>query len=255
MLVHRIVSQTLEKQPEMVRMFEYYENLSPDAVTQQSLFSEVCWIVYASGFRYSVVKKYWPALQRAFYDFDVRRFVGEDDSTSKAASRICKVSGFRNVSKATWCVENAIRISELDRELRRLGGIRGFFELMSTKSAEELVQLAPQTISDLGLKGIGKTTIFHLLKNVGIDIFKPDIHVRRLLVRMKLTRKEDATPEDICRAMHFLSSVSGYRISQLDTFLFAYGVVIGDNIQTDLGLERQSEEEPHRLQALVPIIG
>jgi 3-methyladenine DNA glycosylase Tag len=230
MLVHRIVSHTLERRPEMASMFEYYENLSPDVITQQSLFSEVCWIVYASGFRYAVVKKFWPALQRAFYDFDVPRIAEEGDLVSKAASRICEVSGFRNMVKAAWCVENAKRLYELDGNLCHLGGIRGFFQLMSMKSAEELVELAPQTISDLGLKGIGKTTIFHLMKNVGIDIFKPDIHVRRLLAKMELISHQNAPVSELCKGIVFLSTVSGYCISQLDTFLFAYGVTIGDHL-------------------------
>ena len=112
-----------------------------------------------------------------------------------------------------------------------IGGVRGFFESLSADDPRELVRQVPAIIKQLGLKGIGKTTVFHLMKNVGIDIFKPDIHVRRLLTRMELIPQEDASLEEVCEAMVFLSAASGYKVSQVDTFLFAYGITIGDYIR------------------------
>ena len=150
-----MITRTLEKQPEMAQMFDYYEGLSPTRLTCEGIFSEVCWIVYSSGFRYSVVRKYWPALRKALYDFDICLAAGEGMEVSKAASRICEVSGFRNMSKAAWCVENARRIDELEGEFDHCGGIRGFFRLMAERNVSELVATAPQTIRELRLKGIG----------------------------------------------------------------------------------------------------
>lgn len=230
MLVDTLVSRTLERQPSAVDILEYYEGLSPASITQRRLFTEVCWIGYSSGFRYSVVKKYWPSIRKALYGFDVSRVAAKGRDVPDAALQICETSGFKNISKASWCVENARRIPELDEEWSSIGGIRGFFELLATERPDRLVQSAPAIVDQLSLKGIGRTTIFHLLKNVGIDIFKPDIHVRRLIAHMDLASSEDATPSEICDAMMFLSSMTGYRVSQLDTFLFAYGVVVGDDI-------------------------
>jgi hypothetical protein len=70
----------------------------------------------------------------------------------------------------------------------------------------------------------------HALKNVGIDIFKPDIHVRRTLSRLGLIRCEHVSTTEICIVMSFLSGVSDMKISELDTLLFVYGKATGDNV-------------------------
>lgn len=228
-MVDNIVSSTLLRQPSLVRMFEYYETLSPRRITSRRLFTEVCWIGYSSGFRYSILRKFWPGIRRALFGFDVSRVASQSEVT-QAASRVCETSGFRNMLKASWCIENAKRIRELEGDWGDVGGIQGFFVSLSSESPTELVRQAPVIIRYLGLKGIGRTTVFHLMKNVGIDIFKPDLHVRRLLAGMRLISRENASSEEICQAMIFLSSISGYKVSQLDTFLFAYGISVGDRI-------------------------
>jgi len=48
---------------------------------------------------------------------------------------------------------------------------------------------------------------------------------------MQLISGEDASAMEVCGAMLFLSTVSGYKVNQLDTFLFAYGITEGDRIQ------------------------
>lgn len=222
----------LKKDPGISKLLEYYGEATPSSLNAKRLFTEVCWIVYCSGFRYNVVRKFWPSITKAFYGFDVYRVVEESHETYDAALRICEVSGFRNRSKAAWCVENARRILPLENEWVDQGGIRGFFEHLSNQKVSSLVQRAPALVQELGFKGIGRITIFHLMKNVGIDIFKPDIHVRRLLTDMKLISNEKADPEEICEAMTFLSTSSGYKISQVDTLLFAYGITIGDRVPT-----------------------
>ena len=105
---------------------------------------------------------------------------------------------------------------------------------LSKKKQIELVNLAPFLVSEFQFKGIGCTTIFHLLKNLGIDIFKPDIHVRRLLTSIGIVRDSNASLEEICNAMERLSSLSSLRINKLDTLLFYYGQAIGDALPISL---------------------
>jgi 3-methyladenine DNA glycosylase Tag len=228
-LIYQLVSRTLEVQPSIVDLFDYYEGLNPAFITPRRLYEEVCWVVYSSGFKNSVISKYWPRLSRAFYRFDVSR-VASYDSLQDRANAVCEESGFRNLLKASWCIENARRIEELDGEWKEYGGIKGYFERLSSRPLPELVAISPEIVDELALKGIGPTTVFHILKNMGLDVFKPDIHVRRLVAQMRLTSDEDAPLDKICEAMTTLSSATGYKVSQLDTFLFAYGIVVGDSI-------------------------
>lgn len=145
------------------------------------------------------------------------------------------MSGFGNLSKALWRVENAKRISSLEQQWADPGGIREFFEPISQQPIESVVAEAPQIVRTLRLKGTGETTVFHLMENVGIDIYKFDIHIRRLLAIMGLTSSEWASVAEISEAMVCLSAISGCKVSQLDTSLFAYGMMVGDQLPYSFG--------------------
>jgi hypothetical protein len=68
------------------------------------------------------------------------------------------------------------------------------------------------------------------MKNVGIDIFKPDRHVRRLLFGIGLIHSEFSPVQEMCAPMLWLSESSKVKIGELDTFLFTFGAMTGDRI-------------------------
>jgi 3-methyladenine DNA glycosylase Tag len=229
-LVNRILEYTLRECPEITELMKYYNGLSPEKVTDTHILTESSWIIYSSGFRFDVVRRYWPAIKEAFQQFDVRKVASLSEDLEVQVMNICRISGFKNQRKAMWCIQNAQRIIELDYEKRSSGGLKGYFIKISKKTPYELVKLAPALVGELEFKGIGNTTIFHLMKNLGINIFKPDIHVRRVLAELRLIKCENASVLEICKTMSFLSSVSGMKINELDTLLFVYGKITGDRI-------------------------
>lgn len=246
-IVKYLLEYTLEKCPELNELFEFYSDIRPEKLTNRRIFAELSWIVYSSGFRFDIVKKYWSSIREAFHEFNVPEVAQWFNDLGAQARRICRKSGFRNQKKAKWCIENAKIIIELDDKMEHLGGLKGYFVETSKMDAFELVKSVPIIIQDLGFKGIGKTTVFHLLKNVGIDIFKPDIHVRRILARLGLVQCEHASTTEICTAMSFLSWVSDMKIRELDTLLFVYGKITGDNIQIFTKVKRECFPTPRLL--------
>lgn len=61
------------------------------------------------------------------------------------------------------------------------------------------------------LPWIGEVTSYHLAKNLGADVAKPDVHMERL------ARRERTTTHRLCRR---LSRQTGYRIATIDTVLW-----------------------------------
>ena len=61
------------------------------------------------------------------------------------------------------------------------------------------------------LPWIGEVTSYHLAKNLGADVAKPDVHMERL------ARRERSTTHRLCRR---LSRQTGYRIATIDTVLW-----------------------------------
>lgn len=61
------------------------------------------------------------------------------------------------------------------------------------------------------LPWIGGITAFHVVKNFGADVAKPDVHLQRL------ADLEGVTPQQLCAR---LSRETGYRIATVDTLLW-----------------------------------
>lgn len=61
------------------------------------------------------------------------------------------------------------------------------------------------------LPWIGPVTQYHLAKDCGVDVAKPDVHLARL------ARRDRTTVERMCRK---LSKQSGYRVATIDTVLW-----------------------------------
>jgi hypothetical protein len=62
-----------------------------------------------------------------------------------------------------------------------------------------------------GLPWIGAVTRYHLAKNLGADVAKPDVHMERL------AQRDRTTTHGLCRR---LSRQTGYRIATIDTLLW-----------------------------------
>lgn len=61
------------------------------------------------------------------------------------------------------------------------------------------------------LPWIGGITKFHLAKNFGLDVVKPDVHLARL------SAVHGVSPQDLCAA---IARETGYRIATVDTLLW-----------------------------------
>ncbi len=228
--VQSMIAWVRNECPNALELISFYSNLSTTKITNREILAEVSWIVYAGGFRYDVIQKYWGRISEALHKFEVSEVALLAENLEEQAKEVCRKSGFKNLRKAKWCIQNAQRIVELDNELENKGGLKGYFVELSKIDAYELVSMAPLVLDELRFKGIGKITIFHLLKNVGIDIFKPDIHVCRILSRLGLIDEQNASMLEICEAMCSLSTHHGIKLSELDTLLFVYGKTTSDDI-------------------------
>ena len=213
---------------ELREMNDQYKLVSSKPLDADFFYEESCWVIYASGFKYDIIRRYWPAIRAAYHEFNVAAVSNLARDPDTNAMSICRASGFKNVTKAIWCIRNAQRTLELDSKILP-DGLVGWFAQLSMMSPLEIVEFAPSIVGKLQFKGIGKTNIFHLLKNVGIDIFKPDIHVKRLLADMSLIPSLNPTTRQVYDAIQFLANATGMSIRELDTLLFYYGQAISDS--------------------------
>jgi len=217
----KIYEYSINEYPECEELINHYKNVSIYEMSNDKIYQEICWIIYSSGFKNDIIKKYWPYITEAYFKFDINKITDEYSDIDSAAIIVCRKSNFNNLNKAKYCIYNAHRITYLNDYLYE-GGLRGVLNSIINMSVLDVYSIIPELKKQLGLKGIGDVTIFHLLKNVGINIFKPDIHVLRILEYIGLF-KELKSQRETYYVLKQISKEMCIDVSELDTALFVFG--------------------------------
>lgn len=129
-----------------------------DRFTEQDLLREAAWVILCSGFRESVVRNWFPFISMCFCEW-------ESASTICLNSELCRptaLAAFKNERKIDAIIGTALYIDSIGFESYR----------------KEIVQDPISTLRRLPY--IGGITVYHLAKNLGADVAKPDRHLVRL---------------------------------------------------------------------------
>lgn len=140
----------------------------------------------------------------------------DSEELARAAIYVIANSGMKN-SVAVPIYDRCIAALERARKVRRVFGHPGKAQAMETiwRKRQELFEgflIAPDKIEFCAsLPWVGPVTKFHLARDVGADVAKPDVHLERL------ARRDRTTVERLCRR---LARQSGYRVGTVDIILW-----------------------------------
>ena len=169
-----------------------------ESLSESEFLREYAWVVLSSGMRESVVRGLFCTFSKAFYDWKLSSLSGRNVKTArKRALRV-----FNSERKVDAIVYAINTINEI-----------GFASFKRSMSSSPLTGLRT-------LPYIGPITCFHLAKNIGVDVAKPDRHLSRL---SKSLGYDDV--QDLCEA---ISSVTGDKISVVDLILWRYATITPD---------------------------
>ena len=164
-------------------------------IDETAFLKEAAWVVLSSGMREAIVRKKFPALSRAFYQWTSAHKINEK-------ARECRQGAlaiFSHAKKIDAIIEIARRVNH--------GGFDSFKRRVDTDGVAFL-----QT-----LPYIGPATSLHLAKNIGADVVKPDRH----LLRISSLAGFD-NPTDFCKT---ISSAVGDRLSVVDLVVWRYATL------------------------------
>jgi hypothetical protein len=140
-----------------------------DEMTCSGFLEEYCWVVYASGFRVSVLKQKFGQLKVAYCNFDIDR-ICQMQSLDPALAII------NNQRKAQGFVQGCRRI--------RSEGF-GAFKARLKSGGMDALQVLPF---------IGTVTKKHLARNIGLlDVSKDDVWLSRLAEEFEAGSVEELT--------------------------------------------------------------
>jgi hypothetical protein len=154
---YRRARRAIEASP-WAREIAYQQQLKPTRILQRDFLREYAWVVLNSGFRESVVRAKFDYISLCFHDWSTAREISRTAATCVASAS----SAFKNNRKLTAIASGAAAIAK--------EGYRNFLTRMRTDPIAVLQELP----------FIGPITVWHLAKNLGFPVAKPDRHLERL---------------------------------------------------------------------------
>lgn len=162
---------------------------------EQEFLAEGAWVILSSGMRERVIAHRYPDVAKAFRDWTSAKIVVQN---RRECERLA-LRAFNNPRKIAAIGSMCARVYE-----------EGFCRVIERLQTDGVAYL-------ITFDHIGPVTSFHLAKNVGLDVVKPDRH----LVRMA-TAAGFSAPEDLCSA---IAEITGDKLSVVDIVLWRYATL------------------------------
>ncbi len=126
--------------------------------TKDEFLAEYTWVVFASGFSVEILEKKWKEIEKRFFNFNVEKIVQVVEKDPNY------------YKKVKMPIDNKRKINAVV-EVAKIINREGFEKFLDIEKMEEL-------------PFIGETTKFHLARNLGLDVAKPDRWMKRLAKKL-----------------------------------------------------------------------
>lgn len=136
----------------------WQENACWTPLTEHRFLSEAAWVVLSSGMRESVVRAVFPAIAAAFAGFSTASEAAA--AVKKGRTKALRV--FRHAGKIDAIIAIVAHVNDI--------GLAAVSHRLACEGATYLRTLPY----------IGPVTVYHLAKNLGQDVAKPDRHLVRI---------------------------------------------------------------------------
>lgn len=166
-----------------------------DHIDERTFLREMAWVILSSGMRESVIRNKFQSFSQAFCDWESARVICL--KRSKCASRAMAVFGHKGKVAAILNITHHIDRYGFDSV--RLG--------LEVNGPEYLMQFPY----------LGQATAFHLAKNLGLDVVKPDRHLIRAAAAACFE-----SPELFCDA---IAKVIGDRLAVIDIVVWRFATI------------------------------
>ena len=181
-----IVQAGLKAEVEQQRAANFYE------FTESQFLRETAWVVLCSGFREKVVRNIFDYISLCFCDWESAEAIVRADP----ACRLAALSSFGHRQKIDAIALAAHHLWEV-----------GFERFKRAVLADPLAELRR-------LPYVGPITVFHLAKNLGLDVAKPDRHLARLAIELGFS--------DTFHLCAELAHLTGEHLKVIDLVIWRY---------------------------------
>ncbi len=181
---------------------DWQDSLNFRQLAESDFIRESAWVILSSGMREVVVKKKFPDISRAFFQWESARKIAVH--RNECLNKALRVFNNRRKMDAIICI--ALHVSE-----------KGF-------------RVVKKSIQDEGSSYVmhfpymGPVTSYHLLKNIGVQVAKPDRHLTRIANLLGYR-----SPHRMCLE---IAETIGEKITVVDLVLWRYATLHADYLET-----------------------
>lgn len=164
-------------------------------LSEIEFLSEGAWVILSSGMRERVVARRYPLVSEAFREWASAELI---------------------MANRRDCERRALRVFNNRAKIKAIGSMceqvysGGFHRILERIWDEGIAYL--ETFDH-----IGPVTSFHLAKNIGLDVMKPDRHLIRMAEAASCS-----CPEELCQV---IARATGERVSVVDLVLWRYALL------------------------------
>lgn len=174
---------------------DWQDDLCFNEVTEQDFLKEIAWVVLASGMSDKVIRSVFPKMTNAFYNWESAEFIIENKR--KIKRNALKVFNYEKKIDAILNISNTVYQSGF-----------GTVKTLIEKEGVDFIITFPF---------MGPATSYHLAKNIGLQVAKPDRH----LVRIANTTGYNCVNK-MCTD---IASLTEDKISVIDLVLWRYAAI------------------------------
>lgn len=171
---------------------EWQRNLHVAQFTETDLIREAAWVILCTGFREAIVRRKFDHISLSFCDWESARSILD-------SARACRASALASI-------KNARKIDAIIEVARMVDAV-GFSRLREDILRDPTAELRK-------LPFIGPVTCWHLAKNLGFQVAKPDRHLVRLCSALGFL-----DVQELCRSV---AEAVGETVQVVDITLWRY---------------------------------
>lgn len=183
------------------------------------IFWRLIQVIFFSGFKAATVTAKLPEIKKYFYDYNIVKHYSEEQIEriidDKGNEIIC------NMRKMLACVENAKIFNGI---VLQYGSFANYLESFGDLSEEVTLDTLREDLRKFSY--LGKITSYHFMLDLGLNVWKPDRVILRILKRLSLIDDTENTEKNIRQAIKVgreISSQVGLPIRYIDLLFVKYG--------------------------------
>jgi len=169
-----------------------------DDLNESMFLRELAWVILSCGFRESVIRRLFKNISECFYNWSSSHVI----IMNKDACYTNSIRYFNNKPKISAIIQSAHILNRIN------------FDELKIDLSENPIHMLQQ------FPYVGPITAYHLAKNIGIPVAKPDRHLARIA---KAEGYSDV--QALCKDIAILS---GDSVSIVDLVLWRYATIYSD---------------------------